>query len=201
MLVDAMSFVLGRINQYIHQADGNPAGTEDVVIIGNISQMENIAVSSDLENKVVLSLVNMSEESALRNTKAVTKNQSGSVDYQSPPLFLNLSLLFTATHNNYTTALRRLTQVLTFFQTERTFRLSESPGTLDNLNNLADIVLHMDLLSLSYEEVNYLWGSLGGKQLPFAMYRGRLVEIQEQRPIDVGGRIEQIDVRGRGKAL
>jgi hypothetical protein len=201
MLVDAMSFVLGRINQYIHQVDGNPAGTEDVVIIGNISQMENIAVSSDLENKVVLSLVNMSEESALRNTKNVTTNQSGSVDYQSPPLFLNLSLLFTATHNNYTTALRRLTQVLTFFQTERTFRLSENPGTSDNLNNLSDIVLHMDLLSLSYEEVNYLWGSLGGKQLPFAMYRGRLVEIQEQRPTDVGGRIEQINVRGRGKAL
>ena len=198
MLVDAMSFVLGRVNQYIHQADGNPAGTEDAVIIGNISQMENIAVSSDLENKVVLSLVNMSEESALRNTKSVTTNQTGSVDYQSPPLFLNLSLLFTATHNNYTTALRRLTQVLTFFQTERPFRLSESPASVDNL---ADIVLHMDLLSLSYEEVNYLWGSLGGKQLPFAMYRGRLVEIQEQRPIDVGGRIEQIDVRGRGKAL
>ena len=40
----------------------------------------------------------------------------------------------------------------------------------------------MDLLSLSFEEVNHLWGFLGTRQSPSAIFRGRLVVVSDQRP-------------------
>jgi hypothetical protein len=57
----------------------------------------------------------------------------------------------------------------------------------------------MDLFSLSLEEMNHLWGSLGGKQLPYAMYRGRLVTVQDRRLLAGGGLIKEIEVLGVGR--
>ncbi len=201
MLVNAMSLLLVRLNQYIHQADGNPLGTDDPAIMGNISQVDSVNLTSELENKIVLSLVNISEEAALRNNVGITKNPGGSVSYRNPSLYINLCFLFTANYTNYNTSIRRLSQIFAFFQSEKTFRLSDSTDALSSIARDIDITLHMDLISLNYEDVNNLWGSLGGKQLPFAMYRGRLLELREQGVTGVGGRIEQIDVRGRGKVL
>ena len=147
---------------------------------------------------MVLTLVNFSEEAALKNVAAVSRSPSGSINYQNPPVYLNLYLLFSATYTNYATALSRLAQVITFFQSKKTFTLSNSPGAVTNISPTTDLTLHVDLLTLNYEEVNNLWGSLGGKQLPFSMYRGRLIEIQDRRLLDIGGRIEQFDVQAQG---
>jgi len=38
----------------------------------------------------------------------------------------------------------------------------------------------MELYTLTFEQINHLWGSLGGKQVPFVMYKARLVKIQHQ---------------------
>jgi len=198
VILEATSLLLVQVNQYIHQVDGNPVGTADPVIIGNISQVENSSVAAELENKMVLTLVNFSEEAALKNVAAASRSPSGSISYQNPPVYLNLYLLFSATYNNYATALRRLAQVITFFQSKKTFTLSNSPGAVTNISPTTDLTLHVDLLTLNYEEVNNLWGSLGGKQLPFSMYRGRLIEIQDRRLLDIGGRIEQVDVQAQG---
>jgi hypothetical protein len=198
VILEATSLLLAQVNQYIHQVDGNPLGTTDPVIIGNISQLENSSVATELENKVVLTLVNLCEEAALKNVAAFSRSPSGVVNYQNPPVYLNLYLLFAATYNNYATALRRLAQVISFFQSKKTFTLSNSPGAVNNISPTTDLTLHIDLLSLNYEEVNNLWGSLGGKQLPFSLYRGRLIEMQDRRLLDTGGRIEQIDVQSGG---
>jgi hypothetical protein len=36
----------------------------------------------------------------------------------------------------------------------------------------------MDLYSPNMEEVNHLWGTLGGKQYPFVLYTLRMLELQ-----------------------
>ncbi len=42
-----------------------------------------------------------------------------------------------------------------------------------------ELKLNIELYTLTFEQINHLWGSLGGKQVPFAMYKVRLVRIQE----------------------
>ncbi len=199
-MIDALTLVLSQLNQYIHHADENPLGTTDPVILGNISQLENSAVANALENKIVLTLVNLGEENTLKNNQAYSVTPSG-INYHNPPIYLNLYLLFSANYANYDTALKRLTQVMTFFQGKSIFTLSNSSGSPQTTSATADISLTLDLMSLSFEEVNQLWGSLGGKQFPSVVYRGRLVMVLDQRLLDSGGIIEEIDLTGKDMAL
>ncbi len=89
--------------------------------------------------------------------------------------------------------------MLTFFQGKTRFTISNSPGAGQGLEPHTELSLTMELLSLSFEEVNHLWGSLGGKQLPFAAYRGRLVTLRDRRMLGAGGEITDIEVVGRGQ--
>jgi hypothetical protein len=42
--------------------------------------------------------------------------------------------------------------------------------------------------------VNHLWGSLGGKQQPFLLFKVRQVEIDANRMLQGGGRITEIKI-------
>jgi hypothetical protein len=196
MLSEVLSTILVELNRYVHGADDQPPGSPDVAILGNIALRDDQAVSADLDNKLVLTLVNLEEEPTLKNGHALARSTASGVSYVRPPAFLNLFLVFSANYKNYTTALTRLGQVITFFQGKGTFTPGNSPG--GGLPPTADVSLTLSLVSLTLEQLNHLWGSLGGKQLPFVMYCGRLIMVQEQRLVASGGRIEQIDIIGRG---
>jgi len=201
MIFEALTLVLAQLNQHIHQADDSPSGSTDPVILGNISQLDNPSISTNLENKVVLTLVNLSEEATLKNDQTYTRTSSGHINYHNPPIYLNLHLLFSANYTNYDTALKRLTQVIIFFQGKNKFTPASSTGSLQNISPVADITLTIDLMSLNLEEVNHMWGFLGGKQLPSVVFCGRLVKIHDQRIRDSGGSVEEIDITGRDMTL
>ena len=196
MIVDAVSLILGQLNQYIHQQDGDPHGAPDAVIVGNIANADHPVFSSDVENQVVLTLVNLEEEAALKNGPTFTRAGPDAVSYHNPAIHLNLFVLFTANYRNYDTALRRLSQIVTFFQGKQRFTLRNSPGTVASVSVISDLSISMDLLSLSFEEVNHLWGSLGGKQGPFVAYRGRLVTVRDLRVLEGGGPVLEVEVTG-----
>lgn len=197
-MVDAISLLLAQLNQFLHQEDGSLLGSPNPAVMGNIAQIDHPEVANDLDNHLVLSLVNVEEESTLKNGRAFTSEPNGSVSYHHLPLHLNLFLLWTANYRNYETALKRLSQVMVFFQGKKKFTPANSP--MPN-SPLLDFSLTVELLSLSFEEVNHLWGSLGGKQFPFAAYRGRLVTLQDRRLLDSGGLIREIQVTGRDATL
>ena len=198
MIVEAMALLLRQLNEHVAQADGSPPGAPVQAVWGNIAQLDRQEVATELDNHLVLSLVNLEEERALKNGRVSTSTAAGDVSYQNRPVHLNLFLLFTANYRNYRTALRRLTQVLTFFQGKQKFTFANSPGPNLPQSGIAEFTLVMDLLSLPFEEVNHLWGFLGMKQIPFAIYRGRLVVILDQRLLEVGGIIQDIDIVGQG---
>ena len=115
MIVEAMALLLRQLNDYIAHADGT-SGAPAQAVWGNIAQLDRTEVAADLDNHLVLSLVNLEEERALKNGRTASALGAGDVGYMNRPFHLNLFLLFTANYRNYGTALRRLAQVLTFFQ-------------------------------------------------------------------------------------
>lgn len=196
MIVEAMTLLLRQLNDYIAQVDGS-AGAPAQAVWGNIAQLDRPEIATELDNHIVLSLVNLEEERALKNGQTAFTISTGDVAYRNRPFHLNCFLLFTANYRNYGTALRRLAQVLTFFQGKQKFTFANSPGPNLPQSGIADFSLVMDLLSLSFEEVNHLWGFLGTKESPFAIYRGRLVVIADQRPLETGAGIQDIEVTSR----
>ncbi len=162
--------------------------TQDDVILHNIALMEGDA-AADLSNKIVITLVNTEEESSLKNGGNAVRTING-IRYVEPAVFLNLYVLISATlgqdlQDAYEFALHRLSLIIQFFQAKKTYTIKNSPfTTISNDNNIPqetkdELRLNVELYTLTFEQINHLWGSLGGKQVPFAMYKVRLVKIQE----------------------
>ena len=53
--------------------------------------------------------------------------------------------------------------------------------------------LILDIHTLNFEQINDLWGSLGGKQVPFVVYRTRLLELRRDAVLQAAPLIEQIN--------
>jgi hypothetical protein len=53
------------------------------------------------------------------------------------------------------------------------------------------------MFTLSFEQINHLWGSLGGRQMPFVMYKLRLVSVTEHALLREVPLIEEIETTAR----
>jgi hypothetical protein len=149
---------------------------------------------------VLLSVVNIQEERTLKNGPTYVRDDSAlRVRYQNPPTFLNLAVLAVAPHSSYGDALLALSRVLAFFQ----FRSVFTPDTVDpqslvdgapvnEIDRLAEFKLIFNLWSPTLEEVNDMWGMLGGKQFPFALYSMRMLEVKFQATQRESGLITEV---------
>lgn len=157
--------------------------------LGNLSEglVSGGGNGASLRNKLLLSVVNIREEKTLKNLPNYVRNDARlTVAYENPPIFLNFQILLTATHQDYTSALLMLSRGLQFFQYRNTFTqqsvdpasLTPPPALSHPLDQLEAFKLIFDLYSPSIEELNQLWGTLGGKQYPFALFTLRMLDLK-----------------------
>jgi len=159
--------------------------------LGKIVALENIALwesgSSDatkIEDKVVLTLLKTEEETTLRNTPNF-KIKNGKTEYRNPPIHLNLYLLISANCDTYDKSLRSISKVIQFFQGKKIFT---STNTIYNRTNVAFDVLDyfkfvLELFTPSFEQLNHVWGTLGGRQLPAVIYRIQLIKLERDKKL------------------
>jgi hypothetical protein len=192
MIDAAFALLNNQLAAYIESMGGDRLD----VIMANIAAIDAANSNVDLERKVILSLVNIEEEAALKNAGPLYRNVK-TLNYVNPPIYLNLYLLITAHYEKYEDALTRLSNVIQFFQGKNSFSLKNSPPNdmLLNPDTYEDIQLHLEMFSLSFEQLNHLWGSLGGKQWPSVLYKVRLVKITENRITAQGPLIEQVQTK------
>jgi len=154
--------------------------------LGKIIALDNIALwesgsdeAGKLDDKVVLTLLKMEEEATLKNIPNY-KIVNGKTEYRNPPVHLNLYLLISANCKTYDKSLRSISKVIQFFQGKKLFT---SANTVYNRTNVALDVLDyfkliLELYTPSFEELNNVWGTLGGRQLPSVIYRIQLIQLE-----------------------
>jgi hypothetical protein len=207
MISEASIFIRDEVQRYLIAKE--VILNRDQVILGNIALLESQEVMAD---KLVVSVVNIEEESTLKNGQNYLKNPvRNNIESIQPPVYLNLYMLFSATLSSsdnsidisYQSALSRISHVIEFFQSKKVFTLQNSPNfspsTMEtNEATYFELRLIPELFTLTFEQINHLWGSLGGKQSPFVLYKIRLVKIQGQ----ISAEIPLIEtVRGERKDL
>ena len=178
MIFESMKLLVEELNGYLNSFETQ---SDDTVVLGNIAQIEQAAVSTPsaqgLLNKVVLTLINIEEEKTLKNLPNY-KLVNNSAEYANPPVHLNLYILFSATSSSYENALKYLSRVIQFFQMKRTFTQQNSPLNNQPGIQMESFKLILDLYSPSLEETNFLWSTMGGKQLPSVIYKVRMIKIE-----------------------
>lgn len=145
-------------------------------------------------DEIGLSLINIQEEPSTRNKNPYKKLSDESIAKKNPPIDLNVYVLVTSyfgdTEENYREALKNLSRVVRFFQGKNVFNQQNSPGLDEDIEKIV-----VELVSLSFEQQNNLWASLGGKYLPSVIYKVRLIEIERDEILSEGPPIEEIEVK------
>lgn len=194
MIHKTLKFIAEQLNIYITEIKKAGDGIEPpYVILQNISRLDEETLKTT--NKVLVTLVNIAEEPTMKNNPSNTILRNEITEYNNPPVNLNLYVLFTACMVNYEHAVIYLSHTINFFQGKNVFNRQNSITTVEGLPDDFQIVL--ELYSLTFEQENYLWSTLGGKQHPFALYKARLIRMERKSTVEVRGIIKQIRIEER----
>ena len=179
MIYDVLNKLLKELQTYLMAVTPPVNITESNIALNNVALVDSSDAANDIHNHhVIISLVNIEEESSLKNGLHYRRTPIGGIEYENPPVYLNLYLLFTANFpNNYNSSLVLLGLIIRFFQGQNSFTIPSDEGELQ---------ISLDLYTMTFEQINHLWGSLGGKQIPFVLYKARLVRITDRRLTGTG---------------
>lgn len=153
---------------------------DDAVVVGNIAWVEgDLGATPNIDNRIVITLIKTEEEYTLKNQPNHRRNPvSGNLEYVNPPVFLNLYLLITPNVDDYGTALTFLSRVISYFQYQRVFTRANAEVPDDAGFAVTQFSFNLSMVSPSIEQLNHLWGILGGKLMPSVMYKLQLQEIE-----------------------
>jgi hypothetical protein len=201
MISHALTIVINELEKHLTDTYGAGAVSPQVRL-GNIAEGIGSGSSSNGVPRDILdlSMVNIREEKTLKNVSNQKRNDvTLKVVYENPPVFLNCQILVVATHSNYSNALLMLSRAIRFFQFKNVFTQdSVTPASITTnaptnpFDHLETFKLIFDLYSPTMEEVNHLWGTLGGKQYPFVLYSLRLLELKFQAAQGEGTLVSEV---------
>lgn len=183
MIAHALTIIQKELDTHLKVYDAASTGK---VVLGNMAEGINTAGTGVDRDKLVITIVNIKEEKTLKNLPNYVRNDAAlKVSYENPPVFLNFLLLLTATHLSYISATVYLSRAIRFFQYKNVFTQDDvaagslvAPEQVMEADQLVTFKLILDLYSPSIEEVNHLWGTLGGKQYPFVLYMMRMLDLK-----------------------
>lgn len=172
IIQSAIEFIRDQINNYLQVK----LGAIDAVVIDNV-----ITQAGELNApEICLSLINIEEEKVHKAQHPYQTNSDGSVSLVNPEIKLNLYLLVSANFgaNNYEQALLYLSHIITFFQGKQIFNHQNSPTLSEDIEKLI-----FDLYNIPFEHQSYVWGCIGAKYMPSAIYRVRMLSITDDNQL------------------
>jgi Pvc16 N-terminal domain len=196
MIDTAITLLQKELENYLFPIDPSAQ-----VVADNIGFLETTN-GDKLSNSIVISVVNVEEESALKNQPAYKSYPASNVAvYENPAVYLNLYVLFTCNYwgDKYIFALQRISYVVRFLQSKNSFSYGTASYQDPSVNEFSDdpdlvgLKFTMELYTLTFEQLNHLWGSLGGRQIPFVMYKLRLVALTDRKVLRNTPLIREVD--------
>ncbi|MGQ1785065.1 DUF4255 domain-containing protein [Saccharicrinis sp. GN24d3] len=180
MIYETLQILKEQLEKYFEDIN-----LEEDIMLGNIALWESGSNDArDLNGNVILTLLNIEEESTLKNAPSF-KVVNNRTEYKKPPVNLNLFLLISANCDTYERSLRSISKTIEFFQAKTIFT---SSNTVYNRNNVSFDVLDyfkfvVQIYTASFEQLNNIWGTLGGRQLPSVIYKVQLIQVERDKKL------------------
>lgn len=184
MIDKIIKIIESELTNYLDIVAGLEEPASNIVEITHLFNSSGEPIPSGLG----ISLVNIEEERINKANDPYVKTVDG-ITKVNPEIRLNLFVLFSANFDsNYTEALKFISYVIRFFQSKQVFTPKNTPSLDSEIKKIIT-----ELHPMSFEQQNYLWGMVGGKYLPSALYKLRLLVVQEDLPTSAVSRIEEIN--------
>lgn len=171
MLDTTLAFLTDRLNDHLQAS--YPTGEPHVVLSG-LCHLDG-TVNPGLENKIVLSLVNIEREGASGAAGPQLRPDGDGFARVPAPLNINVYVLVSACFfGNYDQALKLLSAVLGYFQSTPVLTAPTVGAFPRGLEKLT-----LEIVNLDPHALSNLWSALGAKYAPSMLYKLRMFSIQE----------------------
>ena len=191
MINESLQFIADELNKYLMLKMG-PTNDPPRLMLGNVSRLfDGDAPAALLVNRVIMSMVNVEEDRIAKQQENFVRTDI-STRYKSPPLYVNLYVLFSANRSGYSDSLQHLSYIMQFFQFQHVF----TPITHPSLDPRIQKVI-VDLCTLNFEQINHLLSTLGGKYIPSVLYKVRQLTIDEDLTVSENGFIKEIQINDK----
>jgi len=188
MIYETLEIIKDQVSKYLELklTDSN------LVVLENISKLDDPDVTT-MNDKIALTLLNIEEETALKNNPNVSF-KNGETQYRNNPIHVNLYILFSANRGIYEKSLTAISTIVEFFQSKKVFTQTNTKlnPIISALASIKEFKFTVELYTPTFEQLNYVWGTLGGKSVPSAMYKVSLVKIERDAITEKGTQISQI---------
>ena len=172
MIEQTLQFIQAQLS-----ADATLGLDSDMIIADNLHTLQ---VNTSKEG-LFYSLINIEEEGTMKNRKQYVR-VNDQLKRMEPPVVLNLYVLFAFRLTNYNTSLIKLSQLISFFQTNRWF-VFDGVSDIQAFDPPIDRIV-FELYNTSFEQLNHIWSILGGNHYPSVLYKVRVVKVQRNIQFD-----------------
>jgi hypothetical protein len=184
MIDKVIKTITDELTSYLDIVGGLEEPAKNIIEIAHLFNSSGEANPTELG----VTLVNIEEDRINRAIDPYINTDEG-IQRVNPQLKLNLFVLFTANFDsNYTESLKFISYVIRFFQGKSVFTTENTPALDPEVKKII-----VELHPMSFEQQNYLWGMVGGKYLPSALYKFRLLVVQENMSTEAVSKIEEIN--------
>jgi hypothetical protein len=160
--------VVNEMNAYLNLRA--PGQDPDRVVAGSVFDLVG-GPRTTMKDRILVQVVNVEENSVYRSMETSRARPDGMHERVRPSVRVNLYVLFVANMDVYAEALKMLSLVIAFFQNRYTFEIS---GNGDGSSKVI-----FQLSSMTFEQQNHLWASLGAKYMPSIMYKAAILDIHD----------------------
>ena len=170
MIQAAINHLAIQLNAYLRRTNNL---SEDIVVVSSLIEPDG-SVAPHTNNKLVILLTNIEKDTMPQRSAAHARSFDGRAIVGSQSLHLNLYIMLAANFsgNNYAEALKFISKSINFFQSQPIFNRQVTPDLDPRIDKLV-----LDIENLKIQDLNSMWGLLGGKYLPSVFYRVRMVSI------------------------
>ncbi len=196
MLRTALTFLRDRINEYIlSKGIITNANNAPATLMGLVDSKGDFLFDKVNKPAVInMTVVNLEEETVGKSQLPYFRTSTDAIRIQNPDLKFNQYVLFssfvkptgTDFEAAYLQSLDLLDSVILYFQYRCSFNREKFP----NLDKSIDKII-VEPVSLTLEQMNHLWATLGCKHLPSIVYKVRLLTYLENAEADGGKLVEK----------
>ena len=170
MIQAAINHLATQLNAHLKRTNNL---TEDIVVVSSLIEADGSA-AAHTNNKLILVLTNIEKDTVPQRNGSQSSTMGGRALAASQPLYLNLYVMLAANFsgNNYAEALKFISKAISFFQVHSIFDRHTSSDMDSRIDRLI-----LDIENLNIQDLSNIWGLLGGKYLPSAYYRVRMISL------------------------
>ncbi len=187
MIDKVLELIRTEVNNFIGVKLNDNTNPNRVALTSFVNDNGQVAIPSD---SVGLSLLNIEEERTFKAAGLVpTTKAENSSSFVSPPVSLNLQIMFTAYFNTYAESLKHLSFILACLQTKPVFDIANTPA----MSTIDAPQLVFELNTLGLEQQHYIWAMIGLRYLPSVVYRVRLLTVFERDVVSEVANVREIN--------